>query len=451
MDKVKKNEYLGYFGFGFGQCISFGIVGSFSLFFFTDIVGLTAITASMIFLIARVWDAVNDPMLASFIDKNHVAGKPKFLPYLKWTPFVMAIVTLLLFTNFEGASMTFKTIYCFIFYILWGMVYTVSDVSFWSASTVISDDSQERTKLITAANIGVFAGIGFAGALVPWVSNLFTNVSPSLNAFFTVLFAMALVLLPFTLVGSRQLKERVESAPSEKITIKQIIKNLKTNKPLRFILAVYFLNIGMNIVQGLAIYFFKYNLNSENLFGTYSLLTTFAALGFLILPALTKKFKKRDILFVLLSLDVVLRIGFFFIGYESAIFTTIILGILFAIYAITAPILSVMIAETIEYTEYHTGVRTEAVTFSGQTFSGKLSVALAGTFSGFLLTVVGYQAGAATQTDATLTGLFIIMSLLPALFSILRMIVLFFNKYDEQQHEEILEKLHKGEYANGVQ
>ncbi len=388
MDKVKSKEYLGYFGYGFGECISFGIVGSFALFFFTDIVGLTAITASMIFLIARVWDAINDPMLASFIDKNHEKGKEKFIPYLKWTPIIMAIVTLLLFMNVDGAPMWFKTAYCFILYILWGMIYTVSDVSFWSASTVISNDSQERTKLITAANIGVFAGIGFAGALIPWVSRLFIGLAPSLNAFVTVLCAVGLVLLPFTLIGSRQLKERVESAPTEKITLKKIAHNLKVNKPLRFILAIYFLNIGMNIVQGLAIYFFKYNLDSDSLFGTYSLLTTFAALGFLILPTLTKHFKKRNILYVLLTMDILLRLVFFKVGYEDPILTTIILGVLFAIYAITAPILSVMIAETIEYTEYHTGLRTEAVTFSGQTFSGKLSVALAGTFSGILLTVI---------------------------------------------------------------
>ncbi len=440
-DKVKQKEYLGYFGYGFGQCVSFGVVGSFSLYYFTDIVGLTAFMASMIFLISRVWDAVNDPMLASIIDKSHKEGKPKFIPFLKIMPIAMAIVTILLFTNFANMPYTFKAIYCFAFYMLWGMIYTVSDVSFWSVSTVISEDSQERTKLITAANIGVFAGIGFAGALVPWVSEMLGGFGGSTNIFLTVTFAMVVFLLPFTILGTRQLKERVQPPKTEKITFKKIFENLKMNKPLRFILIIYFLNIGMNVVQTLAIYFFTANLGNVNLFATYSLMTTFAALGFFILPTLTNKFKKRNILFTLLALDSVLRLGFFFYGYDNAWLTTIILGVLFAIYAITAPILSVMIAETIEYAQYHTGIRAEAVTFSGQTFSGKLSVALAGTLAGILLTVIQYNPDLATQSDYTLQGLFIIMSLLPAVFSVLRMIVLVFLKYDEEDHAEIVEKL----------
>ncbi len=441
MDKVKKSEYLGYFSYGFGECISFGLVGSFSLYFFTDIVGLTAFAASMIFLIARVWDAVNDPLLASIIDKKHKVGKEKFVPVLKLVPILMALVTILLFTTFPSTSYMFKLIYCFVFYIVWGMVYTVSDVSFWSASTVISSDSQERTKLITAANIGVFAGIGFAGAAVPIISSKFSHMAPNINAMLTVTLMVVFLLLPFTLIGSRQLKERVIAKTGEKITFKKIAQNLKSNKPLRFILVIYFLNFAMNIVQGIAIYFFKYNLGSESLFATYSLMTTFAAAGFLILPVLTARFKKKNILYTILLIDIVLRVAFFAIGYQNVALTTIILGVLFAIYAITAPILSIMIAETVEYSEYQTGVRAEAVTFSGQTFAGKFSVAIAGALSGLLLTVISYQAGNPTQTDETLFGLFFIVSLLPAFASALRIIILYFHKYDEEQHQIILEKL----------
>ncbi len=442
MKKIKKSEYFGYFGYGFGECISFGIVGSFSLIFFTDVVGISAIAASMIFLLARVWDAVNDPMLASFIDKTHVPGKEKFIPFLRKTPIAMAIVTMFLFLSFPDANNTFKVIYCFVLYILWGMVYTVSDVSFWSASTLMSEDSQERTKFITAANIGVFAGIGFAGALIPIVSNLFSSYAPNINAFLSVAFSMIVILLPATLIGSRQLKERVVVQSTEKVTFKKIVENLKVNKPLRFILAVYFLNIAMNIVQGMAIYFFKYNLGSDQLFAVYSLMTTFAAVGFLILPLLTKHYKKKNILFALLTMDIVLRVVFYAIGYDNALLTLVLMGVLFMIYAITAPILSVMIAETIEYAELKTGIRAEAVTFSGQTFSGKLSVALAGTISGILLTTINYQSNVPTQSPETLSGLFIIVSLLPAFASLLRIIVLYFLKYDETEHEETLNKLH---------
>ncbi len=441
-DKVKLSEYFGYFGYGFGQCISFGIVGSFSLFFFTDIVGLTAISASLIFLIARIWDAVNDPLLASFIDKSHKAGRQKFIPVLRYIPILMAIVTVMLFVSFPQASYAVKFIYCFLLYIAWGMVYTVSDVSFWSASTLISSEAQERTTLITVANIGVFGGIGFAGFLAPIVVKYFneTGYTENISVILTVVFAMFLLLL-MTLIGSRMLKERVEATSGEKITLKMIFKNLAVNKPLRIILIVYFLNLGLNIVQVLAIYFFTSNLGSAGLFATYSLITTFAALAFLILPILTKSFKKKHILLFLLTLDIVLRVIFFVIGYENPIMTTVFMGVLFTIYALTAPILSVMIAETIEYTQYHTGVRTEALTFSGQTFAGKLSVAIAGAFAGVLLTFIGYNPDASNQTAQTLLGLFVIVSILPAVFSLLRIIVLMFLKFDETEHQRMVNEL----------
>jgi len=65
---VSKKEYFGYFSYGFGQCFSYGLVGSFILFFYTDILGISAVAASTIFFIARVWYAVNDPMVAGFMD-----------------------------------------------------------------------------------------------------------------------------------------------------------------------------------------------------------------------------------------------------------------------------------------------------------------------------------------------------------------------------------------------
>ncbi len=75
---VTRREYLGYFSYGFGQCFSYGLLGSFILFFYTDILGISALAASTIFLIARVWDAVNDPMVAGFMDTRRTkSGKFK--------------------------------------------------------------------------------------------------------------------------------------------------------------------------------------------------------------------------------------------------------------------------------------------------------------------------------------------------------------------------------------
>lgn len=442
-EKVSLKEYIGYFFYGFGQCLSFGVVGTFLLIFYTDVFKISALAASAIFFIARVWDAINDPLLAAFIDKNQKPEKDKFRPLLLIMPFFIAITTAALFFNFE-ASNAVKITYALITYLLWGMIYTVSDVSFWSISTVISSISQQRTKLITMGNLGVFGGIGLAGALLPFAKNQLQkwfSIDINMQYVLGVVLIMFLMTVPFSILGSKVLKERVKPKDTGKMTFKQVFEVLKSNKPLRIILIIYFLNIFMNIVQGMAPFFFKWNLQSEDLFQLYSILTVFSAIGFLIIPYFTKRFSKVSILKTILVIDILLRLIFYFVGYEYSGFTVGVMAVLFFLYGMTAPILSVMIADTIEYAEYKTGKRAEALIFSGQTFAGKLSVALAGTLSGLILAFIHYNPELKVQTNQTLKAFFIIIVLLPCVGSIARLLLLSFYKYREKHHEIILNRL----------
>ena len=198
------------------------------------------------------------------------------------------------------------------------------------------------------------------------------------------------------------------------------------------ILLIFFLNIFMNIVQGIITYFFTYNLDAPQLMSVFGIIGTVSAVGFLFIPLLTKYFKKINILRTLLGLDILLRIMFFLVGYESVALVITFLAITQCLYSATGPIISAMLSETVEYSEVKTGKRCEAIVFGGQTFAGKLSVALAGAFTGVILSIIGYQANV-EQTDFTLTGLFMVVSILPALGSFLRLLLL--SKYDYTEDE----------------
>lgn len=121
------------------------------------------------------------------------------------------------------------------------------DIPFWSIFAVISDDPQKRTKLVTAANLGVFTGIGIVGSLVPLLVGLFGQSSLADGYFFAVIAIMA-VGYAFMMFGYSTIKKRVTPAASEKISMKDVFKNLLSNKHLFKILAVFFLNLFMNIV-----------------------------------------------------------------------------------------------------------------------------------------------------------------------------------------------------------
>ncbi|WP_301081018.1 MFS transporter, partial [Faecalibaculum rodentium] len=429
--KVSRREYLGYFSYGFGQCFSYGLLGSFILFFYTDILGISALAASTIFLIARVWDAVNDPMVAGFMDTRRTKSG-KFKGYLKFAPLFVVISTILCFFS-PDLAIQWKVLYAAITYILWGTVYTVSDIPFWSVSAVITNDPQTRTSLVTAANLGVFAGIGMVGSLVPLLVGLFGQESLADGYFMAVILIM-IAGYAFMMFGATTIRERVEPSAGEKVTMKDVFRNLLVNRHLFKMLAIFFLNLFMNIVNGIILYFFIYNMGNEGLMSIYGLMGTFAALGFFLIPNLTKKFRKKDLLAGIIVLDIVVRIVFFMTGYENVPMLLVMLMLTQLFHASLGPVMSSMIAETIEYSEVKTGRRCEAITFSGQTFMGKLSAAIAGSLTGLILIAIGYMPEAAVQSPGTLNGLFMVVSLLPVAGGLIRLVILRYYTYTEEAY-----------------
>lgn len=433
--KVSRREYLGYFSYGFGQCFSYGLLGSFILFFYTDILGISALAASTIFLIARVWDAVNDPMVAGFMDTRRTKSG-KFKGYLKFAPLFVVISTILCFFS-PDLAIQWKVLYAAITYILWGTVYTVSDIPFWSVSAVITNDPQTRTSLVTAANLGVFAGIGMVGSLVPLLVGLFGQESLADGYFMAVILIM-IAGYAFMMFGATTIRERVEPSAGEKVTMKDVFRNLLVNRHLFKMLAIFFLNLFMNIVNGIILYFFIYNMSNEGLMSIYGLMGTFAALGFFLIPNLTKRFRKKDLLAGIIVLDIVVRIVFFMTGYENVPMLLVMLMLTQLFHASLGPVMSSMIAETIEYSEVKTGRRCEAITFSGQTFMGKLSAAIAGSLTGLILIAIGYVPEAAVQSPGTLNGLFMVVSLLPVAGGLIRLVILRYYTYTEEAYKKDL-------------
>lgn len=442
-EHVSISEYLAYFSYGFGQCFSFGIIGSFILIYYTDIVGISSVIASAIFLIARLWDAIFDPIVSGWIDA-HKSTKGKFRKYMHFAPIFVIVSTILCFVN-PNISLAGKIVYAAVTYILWGTCYAFSDIPFWSLSTVISKNGQARTNLITTANLGVFGGIGMVGLVLPLMFAYFKqHGSPQTSYLISV---SILMLFGFILMelGYKFTKERVVAKKAEKLSAHDIWDAVKANKYMLMILILFFLKVAMEMVNNIIIYFFTYNMFNAKFMSIYGLIGTFSALGFFFIPLLTKHFKKLYILRVLLITDIIVRIFFFMTGYKNVILVFIFLAITQTLYSATGPIISAMLAETVEYSEVKTGKRCEAIVFGGQTFASKVAIAVAGATTGLVLSLIGYQANA-VQSQTTLIGIFVIVSIIPAIASLLRLLVLIKYDYTETEFHKcqmILEKRQK--------
>lgn len=442
-EKISSKEVMSYFSYGVGQCISFGIVGTFIMYFYTDILGISALAASTIFVIARTFDAVNDPLMASFIDTKK-SKHGKFRQYLLFMPIFIFLITIIAFLPLDLGP-TAAVLFAGTTYILWGMFYTVSDVPFWSMSAVMSQDAQERTKLVTFANLGVFVGIGIPTLLFTPLAQWLGNGSVD-DGFFMAVVLLSILMLPLMYTGFRNTTERVEP-PSEKVRMRDAIKVIKGNKPMFIILATFFCNVFVNITLTLNIFFFTYNLNNAALMSAFGVISLAACIGFLFIPMLTKRFYKKHILMVILVIDIIVRILFFMSGYQSTAVVLTFMSITMVLYTATGPLISAMLAETIELTEVRTGQRSEAVTFSGQTFTGKLSIAIAGGATGVILTIINYVPNQ-SQTDGTLTGLFFVIALLPAVGSLIRLILMYFYRFTEKEFELAVAELQRRKQAN---
>lgn len=265
-------------------------------------------------------------------------------------------------------------------YILWDVFYIVSDVLFWSMSAVMSQDAQERTKLITFANLGVFVGIGVPTLLFTPLAEWLGNGSVD-DGFFMAVVILSTLMLPFMFIGFKNTKECVKPSV-EKVKMRDAIKVIKGNKPMFIVLATFFCNVFVNITLTLNIFFFTYNLNNASLMSVFGIISLVSCIGFFFIPMLTKRFYKKHILMVILAVDVIVRILFFLSGYNSTAVVLTFMSITMVLYTATGPLISAILAETIELTEVRTGQRSEAVTFSGQTFTGKLSVQLLGVRQG---------------------------------------------------------------------
>lgn len=180
--EMQPKEGIAYSLCGFGQNLICTIIGSYLTVFMTDAIGYSALAVALLMLFARIYDALNDPIMGSIVDRTRTPwGKCR--PYLKWMAIPVSVVTILCFlpwypSNPGGfAAMS-------IMYIIWGMVYTVCDVPYWGLNSRMSNDTFRRGNLLTIARLLCTAGAGIVTIVVPQVTSAMTgDLQTEINAY----------------------------------------------------------------------------------------------------------------------------------------------------------------------------------------------------------------------------------------------------------------------------
>lgn len=435
--QTSRLERLSYGGFFFGQNIIYAIQYQFLVYYYTESVGLSIASTTMLLLIARLWDAFNDPIMGAIVDKTNFNGE-KYLPWLKFCTYIIPLSLFFVFININ-ASYNIKLIFAYVTYILWGMMYTISDAPLFSLSTVMTNNAFERDKLMSYGRLA--AALAAISTAVFMTIKASVGWSKAVGIYCIIAF---IVMFPLQFVA----KERIRYKRSEDITFAKSFQFLFKNKYL----LIYYLGFlaigGTNTLQTMVAYFANSNLGNEELV-TIILATTIIPIVLVapFLPLLIAKLGKKNLTIYSSIIAIVLCIVQYFMGYENFILFLIVSTVRVLFMQIPILIYGMFTADCIEYGAYINGERGEGIAFSIQTFVTKLSGAINGTICLLLLSYFGYVEQAAQQSQNALNGIWVTLTLVPAIGYALMLVVMIFYKLDEKTVAGYMEHNLKQEWS----
>ena len=426
-----KTERLSYAGYFFGQNIIYALMSQYLMLYYTDVLGLASVVVGTLFFVARAWDAMIDPVMGVLVDKSRFKGG-KFKPWVNFGILAMPISTALVFFQIDGGTTT-KILYAYITYILWGMLYSISDIPIYALSTVMSKDINDRVKIISLGRI-----FAFIGTLVAAVATIPAAQHFGWTKGVLLLMAIAMIsMIPVKYKTYERVKDTSATSPSPK----EIFSFLLGNKYILIFNAAWIVCSFTNVMMPSLAYFTKYNLGNESLIPFVTLVAMLPSLLIpLFLPALIRQFGKKPIFLSAVAFYIATSILSYVIGYSNFAVVLVLMALRGIGFSVPSLINAMFTVDCVEYSAYKTGHRSEGITFAVQTFTAKMTAAISGATSSFFLAFIGYKPNAA-QTPESLAGIFQMFTIIPVIgFALMFIIIFFFYKLDERDVKKMMDK-----------
>jgi GPH family glycoside/pentoside/hexuronide:cation symporter len=439
--KLSIKEKIGY---GVGDTAShfvWDMVGFWILIFYTDTFGISAAAAGTIMLIARFWDMFSDPIMGVIADRTNTRWG-KFRPYLLWMALPYAVLAVMTFSTPDLGS-TGKTIYAGTTYLLLMTVFTAINLPYSSLGAVMTADSNERTGLNSYRFVFAFIGQLIVSGTALSLARYFGKGNDAAGYQITIIL-FSIISFGLFMITFFTTKERVEPPKEQKESLKEDFRNLLKNKPWLILFFVGIISFIMFALQNLSIaYYFKYYIGNEenvqlfNVTGTIALIVTIP-----FSRVLAEKFGKRNV-FLASSLISGLFFSLLYLPGEKSLVTIYILNILAKMaYAPAVPLLWTMLAESADYSEWKTGRRSTGLVFSAATFAQKAGWGIGGALAGWLLAVFHFVPNA-EQTETAITGIKLMISVLPGILYMSCALFLYFYPIDKQMALQMQEELER--------
>ena len=455
-EKASPKLLVGY-GLGEVACqMSWYMINNYLNIFYTDVVGLSGAAISAIVLIARIWDAINDPMMGQIADRTN-SRWGKFRPYLYFAPPFLALFNILTFTVFPVQGMA-KIILCGVCYIGAGMAYTACSIAYQALLNVIAVDSRIRQLLATARSTGAsIIGIILSMVAMPLILRFSsaTNEAGEKMAdghgYFVATVIFSLVLIPVFWTCATICKETYtdklhSNAPAEKAGFIENMKGLIQNDQLLIVvIATVIGTICVTGRYGILVYHVIYVVGGPQYIATmFTAMTVGQLVGTLTVPWGTKMFGKKNYMIIM---NVVMAAGFVALFLNPTNNPVFLIGASFiGSLGFGAPAICYgMVGDSLEYGDWKLGKRQEGLAASMLSFGVKLATAICAPVV-LLLEAVGYVPNM-EQTASTKMGINFMVNMLPAILALVSCIPLIWYKLSDKRVSEIREDLEAGKHA----
>lgn len=388
-----------------GCCCTEQFRAMFLSVFYTLVLQVNPFHVGILMLITKIWDAVNDPIIGALVDMRKAEKGKKFIPWIRAFSFPMAVLCILGFINVSNLDYGIRIAYMFVTYVLYEAMYTCVSVPFGSLSSVMTDDTSERTALSRYRSLGgtiFMTAIVMIGPLVLYDD----NNQPIAGNFLMMASVCALIGLLCLQITCVWCKERIVMPVQEKTKLNyfSIIKHVVKNRAFLGVVLFSFIGmVGASIVNGLNTYLFRdWFGNIKVMAISGALNTVYALIVFAFTQVLANKLGKKEWCVAGAGgAAMVFAVLFFFPIHDPILFIAIN-GLCYLGASGMQVLVWALVNDAIDYHELQTGQRNEGIMYSAYSFFRKLANAVSGSFSSFALGIIGYEVTAAVQTEAVI-------------------------------------------------
>ena len=445
------------FGLGtIGRDMVYSIVSMYLIFYLTDVINLPTGTlwwVAGIILIARIFDALTDPVMGFIVDNTRTRWG-KFKPWIAVGAVSSPVFTVLLFTDFNLQGGAYIVMFA-VFYFMWGISYTTHDISYWSMLPVLSVDQKEREKIGAlariCANIGLFFVVAGIVPLTAILGQRFNSLQKGYFVFAVFISVFMALGLCITLFGVKE--TGVVSAKKQSTPLRELMRIIYKNDQLFFTaIAMSLFMIGYVTTTSFGLYFFKYVYGDENMYPVFAVILGVSQISALaVFPLFSRCFDRKTLFTAAIILVVTGYLIFFFAPVTTMLFIGAAGILIFIGQSFVQLLMLMFLADSVDYGHWKLGKRNDSITFSLQPLINKMGGAISSGVVSAVVIVSGIK-DAQSAADVTEGGLLIMKAamLLFPLLCIVCSYIIYRAKYriDSKFYAQILADLReRGELA----